>query len=536
MYRVIIIDDEPMMRMAILNLIEWESIGCEIVGEFANGLEALKCLDETAPDVILTDIIMPEMDGIELIKQVHEKKTDIAFIILSSHDDFQYVREALLLGARDYLLKTEVDAKTLISIVQKILLTIKKPLPDKDGKNVKQLPTKTKEEVLDEMIERGLLGNEEKYAALLNIKTHSKICMALISIDDRLRNQVGNDPQMIESVVNTIKQIGKENLPQDVIYYKKQEFLMIFHPERIRDERMHNFTEILTRIAILTKRYSNVSVQIGVSCPVDFEDFNLAVVESKMALAQRFYSDLGLGEFVFQSLRDKLKDNEEELRKFRFVAINKISNLVHDGQLDKIEPFIKEIYTAIRNEYFMPIYLKETSYKILELLACLVLDEDKNPIPEESVFQEINDCSSFEQLTFEMEQKTKYIIELSNQNFNEGTNQLIRAATNYIKSNYRDNDLSLQVIADKIGTNASYLSRLFYQNIGMTYTDYVSDIRINKAKDLLIENQYSVGQIFEIVGFSNSKYFGKIFKKATGKSPNEYRMEYRNKRKSQKEK
>lgn len=397
MYKLLIADDEARIRKGLRNSINWTELNIEIVGEAEDGEIALKLIKELNPHIIMIDICMPFLNGLELIKKLKNVNEKSIIIIVTGYDQFEYMHEALKLKVFDYILK---------------------PV---NRENLKDTILKAVQEL-------------------------SKI--------ERKRNYLNWTSRQVDENLNSLRQVFFNNWFKDKLAYK----------------------EIMDELKFLKIKFSE---HIGM--------ISIKVVE-------KFKVEL------------YFKNWDREL--LNFAIINIACDL-----LEKFKPeavFIDEnnniiIFTNICSGSRWYNLGSELEEKVYSYLGYIIVTEQEKML---SGINEVKDI--YNKLVDKINEKTQ-------------CKPVVLLTMKYINKNYHVNDLNLQSVADQFNVSSSYLSKLIKQEIGISFSDYITNIRIKKAICFMEDPKMKIYEVAESVGYSNQHYFCKAFKKVIGVSPTEYR-------------
>jgi len=541
MIKVLIVDDEVLVRIGIKSCIKWENSGFEIVGEAENGIEALELVEKCKPDLVLTDIRMPKMDGLEFLKQLKEKQPDVKTIILSCYNEFSYVREAMKLGALDYVLKLSMQPEELLEILNKIKGEI-----DKEKKQnsevylLRQKANSNTKAIKENLIKNALTGNikneSEFYSNIqeLDFKVDfSSYIVFHISIEDYkliASNRWENDERSLNSsVITVINNILSKYGECEVIQYEGSNFFVILstsgnlNQENACDavrQSAENIVEMITT-------YLNMKASLGISSSgKTLEELSWKVKEAQLANSYGFY--LKNKSISFYNRDIKLDSNA--LPDFSSVELD-LMQALDIVDKDKIKLCIAMIFQKIIED--RKVYPDRFVKKLTEMLYLFsrrlsaiggymdeIIDEYKTD-PYERIKMFLN-IYSLEEWFYKFIDRYSEYVKLKQK---KKTKEEIIKIKNYVLANYT-NKFSIPICARICNMSEKYFSYVFKKETGENFTDYVNRVRIEKAKEL-IKNQNMV--IFEVankVGYENDKYFIKLFRKTVGMTPGEYKRKY----------
>jgi two-component system response regulator YesN len=522
MYKVFLVEDEILTREGIRDNVDWHASGFEFCGEAADGEIALPLLRTSQPDVLITDIKMPFMDGLQLIKIVRERMPWVKIIILSGHDEFEYAQQAINLGVTDYLLKP-VTVQKLQNVLQK--LTVQLDQERKEQANLKKLQEQVEENravLCERLLFKLVVGAVSPSEAIekgqmlgLNLMArHYLVLILKIELGDRSEQYDHDGYQHVQQVVTALM----EKNP-DVFVLKRDwgDLILIMKGETseyLEEERDVLLAEIRQEIA---KTHYQVTVGIG-SSKNQIAEISQSFVEALVnAQNPAGENKSGLNRAVEQAELLKVDKSAVEIY-LRSGAKNGFDEFfqAYLGPLGKTA--LKS--NLIRNYIFVDVILA-----IAKLVNDLGGDVDQ-VIPELNSIETImSNINSIEQLREQIHKILSSALTYRDSRPNGQYKNLIRQAKAYLERCYTDPELSLNAVAAQANLSASHFSVVFSQETGQTFKEYLTEIRINKAKELLRMTSLRAADIAYQVGYNDPHYFSSVFKKNTGLSPIEFRSQ-----------
>lgn len=498
-YKIIIADDEPIILSGIINSCNWNDYNVDIIAQATNIKQVLNLVEELSPDIIVTDIFTPVTDGIELIKQLHQKYPHIKVLVLSSISDFNYVRECFKYGVKDYLLKSEVTPKILVEKICSLCT-------DNNTSYTSSQFKTNYNKILSDYIET----SSEKYLENLSeYFNNKKFNLIGFSIND-ITNSNNTD---ISQVVKAIKSYITKYFPQSKYgYVTNMGYCMIllnFDCDNFHSKINSFFNDVqniypIFKLFLSNEFYNLVNLT---------ENYNYI----KNILSKRIYFGKNVIEY------QKLSICEEQ---FEFSNI-KFSKYIKTKNIDKAINMLNEYFSLVKKYKFIDDYsIKRFSqniiYNIVDVLESMNI---KTNLSNEKIdlFRKIDIAISIDELINIL----VYAINISKDSisYNDSFNlsNLSDKAKMYIDENYMY-EINLKELANILHVNYSYLSTNFKSKTGQSIISYINDKRISKAKKLLENTNKFVFEISMETGFSDHNYFSKVFKKSTGLTPHEYRL------------
>jgi Response regulator containing CheY-like receiver domain and AraC-type DNA-binding domain len=493
---VLLVDDEASIRDGLKHMIHWEKEGFHLIGEAENGSAALEMIKNYPPDIIITDLKMPKMDGIELTSIIQKQYPDIHFFILSSYDDFQYVSQAFKNGAVDYLLKPTITAQQLLNNLKRIQKKLLTTATNYSEKNI-----------LQESLGRYLSGYETE-----DLSAISRYLTA---------------PQFYLLYTNLHYYQSKEHL--------QQAFIDIQQLSEITESLTFTASNQDSGLLINTNQKSELLPLLR----QHLESLKHVESEAFLTLSAPF-SELSQLKSIFSKLREK---SQEQLFFFKNQVILQDTTLVHFSSTDRFDTK-KFLKTMLNNDFLLgitrvesyfdemilsniaPSFLKQQASSIFYTLFSRI--EEEFPTKSElrrlkmTFLREIGHVQyleNFSQLILEtIETLRTMIVEFTHPNENE---QLLQIQQ-YIEEHYNE-ALSLTQLADHFHFSYNYLSTFLSENLTTSFSEYVKTLRLARAKQLLTETDMNLSEISEAVGYSDLSYFSKLFKKEFQLAPSKYR-------------
>ncbi|MDO4616193.1 MAG: response regulator [Lachnospiraceae bacterium] len=526
MYRVVIADDEIKVVQLMKKLIDWDVLGYEIVGTANDGISALTMIKKLQPDLLITDIRMPGCSGIELLKSAKEYKEDLICIVVSGYREFEYAQSALKYGAEDYILKP-INKNEMTELLYKIRAKLSK------GAELAyqiEISNRKKQELLirnlKEYSEKGLsLGDKTTLNNEYGFQFQTGVSSVLIVKPD-IRNGWG-ERQSYHVLMEHILEIVHQNLPGIT-----DEWAAAILPEGVTAVINSSEKKIrdIKKIAVRIRREIELEKDI-------FGDFRLTICIGKVqndisCLYQSMRSAIFLCEDRICSkvnLRIADEESEQTISHFRIetgerVAVQEAVELLVSDEYKKI--LFKSFDAICMDEHCNGNLIRSWYAAMLDLTLYRLVSFgiNGNRIKTE-LLERYWFCSSPEEVR---DMITGYFCRKIEGLRNERKIQEAKPITDakkYIREHYRES-LKLEEVSRAVGFNSTYFSSLFKKETGMNYQDYLTELRMMKAKELLSETNLSLAEVAEQVGYTDLKYFSRLFKRATGINPSEYKKLY----------
>ena len=521
-YKVFFVEDEIITREGIRDNVDWRASGFEFCGEAPDGEMALPLLRASQPDVLITDIKMPFMDGLQLSKIVRERMPWVKIIILSGHDEFEYAQKAIGLGVTDYLLKP-VTVHKLQTVLQN--LTVKLDQEKKEQEHLKKLQEQMEDHramLRERLLFKLVVGAISPMEALEKGQTlgldliarHYAVVMLKLELADRTEQYDHDEYQQIQ---NLLTEAAEKN--PDILVLKRDwgDLILIMkgNVKEYLEEERHLLLEEIRQVVSRT-RYQ---LTIGVGASKErIADVRLSFVDALVHIQNPVD---GRGGELNQSFA------RGEFLKLDRTAVE---NYLRCGAKDEFDQFFNAYLmplaeTTLRSTLIKNYIFVDISLATAKLIHDLGGELDK-VIPELSSIETIlSNVRSVEQLREEAQRIISIGLTYRDSHPNGQHPHLISQAKEYIEHHYADPELSLNEVAAQANLSASHFSAVFSQEAHQTFKEYLTEIRINKAKELLRMTTLRSAEIAYQVGYNDPHYFSSVFKRNTGVSPIEFRSQ-----------
>lgn len=530
------VEDESVIREGFRDNIPWEQNGFEFVGDAADGEMALPLIRKYKPDILITDIKMPFMDGLALSRIVSQEFPGIKIIIISGYDDFEYAREAISVGVEQYLLKPitrNALLKTLREVGEKIETEREqKSYLEKFQLEVHEYEQYSRHTFLEQLF-CGQLSASQIYeeAGKLNFELNGPYFNLLF---------VNIEIQKEEQYQYTDNSVKMELLHEEMMryFYRFPEFF----PFRwnismygiLLQGQLEQMEEYANRCVnyirkVCTESDVSLKYHIAISNPVERSSMLAECYERAMHIhAFRFLSP---GKEVLTS--DDIVKTEDNLEKSTIDSLDPaqidssiIQGFLMNGQESEVDDFVTGylggLQDAMQSNLFrdyLLLNIRFTTQKYIEALG-ITKEEFLTQLEKEQIKETAIKAEEVEQY---MRSMLSIALQYGKRENDNQTKRVLKKVTDYLEENYCKESLSLNEVASVIGVSPSYLSGIFSQEMEQTFVEYVSMKRIEKSKILLKQNELSTAEIAASVGYKDSHYFSFVFKKLQGCTPREYR-------------
>jgi len=531
MIKVMLVDDERHVIVSLRKMIDWERLGFEICCEADNGFEAVKMVEAYCPDVIITDISMPDFDGLRLARHIKEKRQKTKIIMLTGYKSFNYARDAITIGVSEYLLKP-VNKYELEELLKNL-----KTLIEEEDKNEKYLETlKTKADISEKII-------KEKFMNWLLSGKQTLTDEEIISRFRFYKIPLRNDVFQVISVEFDKKEVLKNDetsiLPTNELYRIVNEvfhrfenrFVFLGNDDRINiivgydsklETAFHNILVYCEELKIYAMDLFHSSITIGIGSKHEgFVNIYKSYYEAVYALKYKFL--LGCNRIIsYDSIEISKIRNDYNANQKR----NNILLRMRNYNNDEFRKAINSIFNELKG---MDLSIEYIRTICLDMIFTGVLFANENSINIQDVFgirydpfEEMKTKESLDEVKDWILEYYNKLVEFSNFKRQSNPNKIIETALRIIKDDISNPRLSVKTVSEEIHVSKDYLSSLFKKEFGVPLIKYINKYRMEKAKEYMDKGCYNIGEISAKVGFENQFYFSTCFKGFFGVSPSKY--------------
>lgn len=535
--RLLIEEDELWLRKRLVSTIDWSSYGISEVYEAEDGGEALEIALKEKPDIVITDIRMPELSGIDLMKKLNENSIFSKMIVVSGYDDFEYAQGALRMGAINYLLKP-VDEEELLDSVKRCVEELKK---EKNKETVFDKQSAASEMLMEHIYEDLIFETSEKRTEELLQKLSRKEIgfpfqsAAVVNMQVREHTFFVNDK--VKSDMWSVYQWLRRNLQEDCyecqyLYMRGSQIVLLLFGDDLEAKFMERVENWVQLILEALQKELNISLFMAAGDVTD--DFSgihrsyemaqkkikekraeekrilaLRNQETEQELNTRF--DDVYGEYDFKLLIKEIRNGDSEKAQTELQAIlQSSSRRLQSADMMKLQLFYMNFINRIAGAC-----LPECEAYADELaMQCMTVMRELIYIGSDTIVTEMWDC---------LRKFVEKLVEVYQENNGKRKHWMIDQVLQYVEENY-NTALSTRDIAGRFFMNTSYFSKLFHEQMGCTFSNYLINVRVEKAKMMLTQTNMKLYDIAEAVGYTNVQYFSTIFKEKEGLTPSAFRQ------------
>ena len=540
MLKIFLAEDEVIVRETIKRMIPWENLGFELVGEAADGEMALPLLIRQQPDLLITDIKMPFMDGLTLARLAKKEVPGLKVVILSGYDDFNYAKQAINIGVEDYLLKP-ITKNALIERLTEIRSRYEDEKTQREyyEKFHREMQAYEKNSSRDffEALVSGSLDMMEVYkrAEKLGLDIVAESYNVLIFTMNRNEDFSGQREGYSSWEAESLEMLEK--------FFTGHPFAMLFRSNvfsygvLIKGEK--NSIRENTRICveeirkIFDRKEDNKEWFVAVGESVErLSQIQKSYHSASRAFSQRYLYDgkvLYYDEMLAMEKKDVTNDDSEYLQKVDVNALNPtiLQKFLSNGLLEETENFVQDYFYAIGQEpmesvVFRSYVILNVRFSVLSFLKELGCDT-KTLEPEDTEKILAESGRNMESTIVYAEKLVSQAIQLRDRNSGNKNRSILKTAVDFIDQHYMEEDMSLNKAANAANVSANHFSALFSQNMGQTFIEYLTSLRMDKAKEYLRCTGMRSSEIAGEVGYKDAHYFSYLFKKTQGMTPSDYR-------------
>lgn len=530
--KVFLVEDEVIIRSGVKKSINWEQEGYEFVGEASDGELAYPMILKEKPDILITDIRMPFMDGLELSRLVKKELPDIKILILSGYDEFEYAKKAIKIGVTEYLPKP-ISAAKLTEVLNAVAETIRQENEEKNlletySAEIRENTERDKMRLFEKLLMGDLSMGEileagERFGMNLGASCYKIVLFKILA---NLENHVYAE-QMVDAC-SSVEQAA--SMMEGVYVFQRGvegwAFLLTAQDEKSMEESAKILYQNLKQAM---KNYTQLEYFGGIGSTVPrIRSLKQSFREADRAFAARFVEEAN--QIISQKEFEK-SQMEEGLKMQGVVQIGKsremLQKFLSNGTREEVKAFSDAYISRIEEENIRSTMVRQ--YVVIDV--CIVILSFCERISSANRLQEeAEELQKMMQKIHSLSEIKKYVVRLLNEAIElrdaesgRRYSDLIAAAKKEIENHYMTEEISLNTVAISVGMSPSYFSSIFSKEAGKTFVEYLTEVRIEKAKEFLMCSSMKTSEIGYEVGYKDPHYFSYIFKKVQGCSPKEYR-------------
>lgn len=526
MYHVMLVDDEPIVKVALRTMIPWDELGFPICGTASDGLEALSLVDKLAPDIIITDLKMPKMDGLELIKELIDRGYLGKIIVASNFGEYELVRQALVLGAVDYLLKISIKKDNLIEQLHKTALLLQRErLTIEEQKTRDKLIQSNLKSVKNAILKDFFTDPSYEESRLyehehLILHNRNAPCYLLYVTFDHAaasesRRQQPVSAMFIENII--LDALAKVDGAETVQVEKS--CLLVLIPKQQLQEHAIRYRGFIDKIVSLLQMYVSIIPSIVYTSEVQgYSEAKRAFVACRNAVQVNFYAHQSVLSLDTVSLQNSMEGFQAAELSSRIIAACENQDMAEATQQLTLlvqQAGVKSVHPDAVKRFIV----KCLDYISISSQRLVWMDDDRAESGKASILHAKN--------AKELIERTLDTLQSFGYRYGGGPEVLykkeVQLAIAYIRNHYQDK-ITLEMISDHVNLSENYLCRVFKEQVGTSIVSYLNKLRMDKAAELIVTGSSYMKEVASSVGISDQFYFNRLFKKYFGVNPTEYKV------------
>jgi two-component system response regulator YesN len=531
MWKVLLVDDSYPVLEFLSQIIPWKSLDMQVIGQHENGLAALEHCKQEMPHLLITDIGMPELDGLELTKAVKEMNPHVQVIILSCHDEFQYAQQAVKLGVNEYVLKETMEPETMIELLEDVHLRLEQENKERSmQERLKIMMDQNRLTLKANFIRSTLsnpLGDAERWLAeaqgfgidLEKISYLPVLCYA---------NQFGELKQRFQSVElftyafeNGINELMDTKMRGVTFQYAANEMISLVPLQaHLEDKAFDGVVPHLRAVQEEFETHLKMSLSFMISRPAhspqEIKQHLKELTESKNL---RFYATT---RSVYKW--EAFQSSNDDIYKYYSKALDEFKQLIAEGETVRVQGELDRWEQWIRSQHFKA---GEVHGWVIKLLSDIdlkyrSLQHFQNAYSIELLHNTLLEFESLEELFIYVQHFLMEKIDYVARTQHESQRKEVIEAKRFVMT-HLSQKITMDEVARMLHLNGSHFSRIFKLETGETFIEFVTRAKMEQAQEYLLQSEKSIEQISDMVGYENTSYFIKLFKASSGLSPVDYR-------------
>lgn len=537
MLKVFLVEDEIVMREGIKNHVEWEKEGFEFVGEASDGELAYPMIQSLKPDIIITDIKMPFMDGLELSRLVKKEMPDVKIIVLSGYGEFDYAKQAINIGITDYLLKPVSPGKLMEAVKEvrdKILKEREKyAFPGRYGRGIEEYEILERQRFFDE-----LMFNKMSMAQILENGRRLEIDLTAqeyLVILFQVKPAEEKGLVYSEDIVRIAGRVRElfQNAGRSYLFERGTEGWALLLTEDSEEAIEALRDSAVTSLKGITRGYNGIEYFGGVGRTVKrLRELPQSYDSANRAFALRYMGRKNeICSYEQAEMSVLMQEDAIDLNGLDVAGIDRriLENFLKSGSREEIPHFMAEYFAGMGESSMDSMLFRQ--YIAMDLYFCAAAFLEELGYGSGSAKEYFGDLLSAAPALTETAAVQRYLEEIIEKalELRDGASMkkyagILENAKRYIRENYDKEEISLNTVAASVNLSPSHFSTIFSQETGETFIEYLTDVRMEKAKELLMCSNKKTAEIAYAVGYKDSHYFSYLFKKTQECTPKEFRM------------
>lgn len=531
LYRIMLVDDEEEVRKAMIRKMDWEQLGFTVAGDAENGEDALEKLELLEPDVVMTDIRMPYMDGLTLVARIREKYPFIKILIFSGYDDFEYAKQAIKYRVTEYILKP-VNGEELAEILMRVRISLDEEIEQRRNISMLQesyensLPM-LREVFLNDLVSRGadvsgMVPRLREYG--VDILDARKWLAAVIHVEHMEQAEEQELFRHQELIPISVRKLVEDHLKtygRFTVFNSAEGITLIAAVDGDNSET--GLITLLDETCKESRRMLGISITVGVGHSCDtLQEIRRSYQTAVDALGYR--AIVGGGRTIY--INDVEPVNRGKLQ-FETKEEAELTAVIKFGTEDQIGEALRGLAARMDDA---KVHANQYQVYMLTIVNCLIRLMQQYDLKMSDMFGSEDHYADIMKRICRRESFAEEIIPIAcrmndalNRARDNTTRKVIVEAKEYIQENYADPELSVDVLCRYLHMSPAYFSTVFKKETGQTYVNYLTEVRLQKAEELLEKTDDKTYEIAQKVGYQEQNYFSYVFKKRYGISPTKYR-------------
>ena len=530
MLKVFLAEDEIVMREGIKNNIDWQGEGFEFVGDAGDGELAYPIIQKTRPDILITDIKMPFMDGLELSRLVKHELPETKIIFLSGYDEFQYAKEAIDIGITDYLVKPVTGAQ-LIGTLKKIGQKIE----EERGKQKQQAPEEARSAGRQRLF-RHMVSGKHTYASVFQEAKELGLELIAEQYNIMLLQLFSEEKEdVLPEKIKAFEQELEKYMEQsgNLIVAKQSRAEYDFVLKGTGQQSLAETTEqVKSLLAEYFRRETAVEYVAALGTPVErFSELQQCYRQTNLCFSRRYSVERNQileEETPGETAAEVLEDVKLGELNISSLSQRQAEAFLYTGTREEVSGFVEDYFAQLGDGNVKSIFLRQ--YVVMDLYVTAVSVLEKSGYKSRDLVERCGDAKEMVAYLTTVEQTREYIkklfsavLDLRSEAVDGKYDGIMQKAKTYINDHFEKAGISLNMGAAEVNLSPSHFSTVFGQEMGETFVEYLTRIRMEKAKELLRTTGKKVTEIAFEVGYRDAHYFSNLFKKTQGCTPGEYR-------------
>lgn len=529
MYRVMLVDDEPLILAGIASMLEWSEHQCQIIGKATNGQQALERMGELRPDIVITDIKMPAMDGITLMKEAKARNHTASFILLTNLEEFSLAREAIRLGAVDYLMKLELTEDKLAQALEEAKKNCDRHKRYEASDVDRSAFEITKEEKIRSYFREVLIydmeiSTEESVYGIVEEIFQEPVVVQIhfnYGFEGFTQTFTRSDQKKVMGFAeDIISEMIRGFFDHSCLIRRDQSSFILVLSAKGLPHYQDMIRKMSEKFLLVIKNYFEVSASIAISLKGDHIDEVPELLYQVMSAMNHSYYDSG-EMIIFYS--ENCEEINRERRNFNINFLKQdMSQSIRQNDSIRFIQIMNQVISLL-SEYKPPRPQAINGCSSLYYFILSFFDDQEDQLFPYSVdiIGQLNRMESLKDIIKWICWFRDGVADILKRRQAVKYDKHVELAQDYIMEHYREK-ITLGQVADALNISQGHLSSTFKKQTGKNFSDFVNEVKTDKAKDLIETHQYMMYEISDLLGFDTQYYFSTVFKKMTGYTPKEY--------------